>query len=171
MRGLIGGVATISLIKRAVMKHPSALELAQLLQAFPKLTCSAFDFTSPCETQYNCIAWAAGDDKQWWEPAPNRFWPAGAPFNFTIAAYLSAFATCGYSTCSNGNLEDSVEKVALFAKNGLPTHASRQLPNGEWTSKLGKAWDITHSTYSLEGPAYGTVVAFLCRPRKAVSSQ
>ena len=40
------------------------------------------------------------------------------------------------------------EKVAIFAKAGMSgievTHASRLLPNGCWTSKLGKAEDIEH---------------------------
>jgi hypothetical protein len=44
------------------------------------------------------------------------------------------------------------------------THASRQLPDGKWTSKLGSSFDICHSTpYTIQGRLYGMVSCILCR--------
>ncbi|MCG8587287.1 MAG: hypothetical protein MI757_21490 [Pirellulales bacterium] len=45
------------------------------------------------------------------------------------------------------------------------THAARQLPDGRWTSKLGKAEDIEHdSANDVAGGLYGEVVEFMKRP-------
>jgi hypothetical protein len=57
--------------------------------------------------------------------------------------------------------------VALYAKPaGTVTHAARQLASGEWTSKLGKDVDISHSLRSLEGLTYGKVAVLLRRKRR-----
>ena len=46
---------------------------------------------------------------------------------------------------------------------GSPTHFSRQLPNGNWTSKLGELIDVEHENLDcLEGTeGYGKVVLIL----------
>ena len=55
-------------------------------------------------------------------------------------------------------------------KEGVPSHAARQLPSGHWTSKLGKAEDIRHSTLEAVesdpnlGLGYGKVAVILKRP-------
>ena len=46
--------------------------------------------------------------------------------------------------------------VAIYQSGGLPTHAARQLSDGNWTSKLGPNIDITHSLSGLEGPEVRT---------------
>jgi hypothetical protein len=45
----------------------------------------------------------------------------------------------------------------------MPTHAARQLPNGRWSSKLGKLEDIEHALDDICGSAYGSVVPVLKR--------
>jgi hypothetical protein len=90
----------------------------------------------------------------------------------TVAAFLKAFESVGYVRCKNGKLEKGFEKIALFAKkatSGLePTHAARQLPDGKWTSKLGKLEDIEHNKPShVSGPAYGDAVHYMKRRTKA----
>jgi len=82
----------------------------------------------------------------WWWPAPGRYWPAAAPREETLAAFLAAFATLGYAPCASADPEPGVVKIALYAVAGTPTHAARQLPDGRWTSKLGPSIDITHTT-------------------------
>jgi hypothetical protein len=63
------------------------------------------------------------------------------------------------------SLEPGFEKVALFADStGKPANASRQLPSGAWTSKLGNAEDIEHELHALEGEIYGVVALLLKRP-------
>ena len=64
-------------------------------------------------------------------------------------------------TASHGLLR-RVYGIALYAKDGLCTHAARRLPNGLWTSKLGYYHDIQHSTpQSLEGYIYGKVYCYM----------
>jgi hypothetical protein len=121
------------------------------------------------DDKYNCIAWAAGDTKNWWWPdevsePESGHWPSGVPRLETLEVFRAAFATLGYLVCDHDQLEAGFEKVALFALAGVPKHAARQLPNGRWTSKLGPMEDIEHSLHDLEGNAYGAVVLVMKRP-------
>lgn len=134
---------------------------------FHGLSESAFQVTSPATRDYNCIAWAANDTSRWWWPDPDNdavYWPPGVAMEETVDAFVAAFATTGYVACSNEDVEPGFEKVALFAKGGLPKHAARQLPNGRWTSKLGPREDIEHDLHAVSGGLYGAVVLFLKRP-------
>ena len=146
------------------------LTMSPLEQLFSGLRDSPYRVTSPRNHQYNCIAWAAGDDANWWWPknAPDdapRFWPTGVPREETIAAFVAAFATLEFVACDNEDLESGFEKVALFVDDkSVPTHASRQLANGLWTSKLGGWEDIEHELHALTGEIYGTVALVLKRP-------
>lgn len=142
-----------------------------LKDAFPHLDDSGFTETSPATPEYNCIGWAAGSVDEWWWPDPLGvyYWPDGVLRAETLEAYYQAFESLGYIRCADGQLEAAVEKVALYVLNGKPTHGARQLPDGNWTSKLGKWIDITHTLDGLEGPAYGQVAGFLKRPLMIIS--
>lgn len=142
--------------------------LTDLAARFPKLQSSGYRRTSPPTIDYNCIAWAAGESHQWWEPDPYNimYWPDSAPRKTTMKAYIAAFETRGYSRCKDGNLESGFEKIALYAKGGVPQHAARQLDDGTWTSKLGPQDDITHSSLeSIEGDEYGSPAVFMHREK------
>lgn len=136
----------------------------------PGLTNTNHAITSPVKNRYNCIAWAAGDDRRWWWPTFQSYWPPNTPRDVTLDAFVRAFETLGYSECPHPFLEPQFEKVAIYVQmNALgtlePTHAARQLPNGKWTSKLGKAEDITHDNLGdVDGPAYGYAAKFMKRP-------
>ncbi len=82
----------------------------------------------------------------------------------TMAAFRDAFASLGYVVCDHDELELGTEKIALFALDGVPKHAARQLPSGRWTSKLGPSEDIKHSLHDLTGAVYGSVVLIMKRP-------
>jgi len=64
------------------------------------------------------------------------------------------------------DLEEGFERIAIFAILAQPTHAARQLENGRWTSKLGRAVDIEHELDALEGTDYGKVTQILKRRRE-----
>jgi hypothetical protein len=137
---------------------------------FPALSASGFSQTSPRDRRYNCIAWAVGqkESRSFWWPGPplDGKWPAGVPRNDSIAAFQMAFTPEGYHPCSDGSLETGYDKIALYALDGHVKHAARQLSTGEWTSKLGRDADITHSLDALNSfgtYGYGTVVAFMKR--------
>lgn len=113
--------------------------------------------TSPATEDYNCIAWACGDNTKWWWPNEAVYWPQGIRCEETVDSFDELFLSGGAFHINSENVEAGIVKIALFALNGVPKHAARQLPNGMWTSKLGKAIDVAHSLRELEGDQYGIV--------------
>jgi len=141
----------------------------RLERTFPRLVQDGYAVTSPRTPRYNCVAWAAGDDSQWWEPSGDNehFLPSHLAREYTFQYYLEAFRALGYESCADGQLEPGHEKIAIHADahNNL-THEARQLATGQWTSKLGQWEDIQHNTLAaLEGGghAYGTATRFMKR--------
>ncbi len=133
---------------------------------FPKLRETGYEITSPETREYNCIAWAADDTANWWwppQPGGVSYWPTQVSAACTVGAFSEAFATLGYKECADGRAETGFEKIALYAKGDKPTHAARQLPDGRWTSKLGKLEDVEHTLEGLSECGYGQVVLFLKR--------
>ncbi len=134
---------------------------------FPGLA-DGFEETSPEDPTYNCIAHAAGDHEAWWQPGggPYVYWPSRIPRNYSPEALVAAFKTLGYATCTSEDLEDGVEKVAIFVNQAQEfAHAARQLADGSWTSKIGRQEDIKHRLRQLEGAEFGTVAVFMARRR------
>ena len=127
--------------------------------------------TSPPSPEYNCIAWAAGEDDRWWWPVGGYYWPVGAATTETIDAFVEAYATLGFALCEGTELEPFWEKIALYVDSrGTPTHAARQLEDGQWASKLGSDVDVEHETpdevTTLPGcQIYGRTEVFMRRPR------
>jgi hypothetical protein len=132
------------------------------------LVAAGFSETSPATREYNCIAWAAGRQDDWWWPDPGltSFWPEHAPRAETIEAFYATFALLGYEHCDHGQREPGFEKVAFYVRDGEPKHAARQLTDGSWTSKLGRDIDVAHTLSGLEGPAYGQVTGYMKRSRQ-----
>jgi hypothetical protein len=140
-----------------------------LIEHFPNLQNTHCVVTSPQDTDYNCIAWAAKENDCWWWPdsMSNYFWPNDVPREETLKAFIQAFSLLGFSTCKNGDYEIGFEKVAIFLDSGKkPTHMARQLDSGKWTSKLGRLEDIEHDIAGVECDAYGKVAQYLKRPRR-----
>lgn len=141
-----------------------------LNNSFPNLSSSPFEITSEFSLEYNCVAWAAGDDSRWWWPTGGDHWPIDET-RTSVDSFVRAFDTIGYESADDGSLEAGYEKVALYALGGSVTHAARQLLNGRWTSKLGSDVDIEHELRGIEGEVYGTVKQFLKRPSAATSPE
>jgi hypothetical protein len=135
---------------------------------FPDIADWGYDVTSPITHDYNCIAWAAGDDTRWRWPSLDEgpaYWPAEAPRAVTTEAFAAAYRTLGYVACDDEEHELGFEKIAIFAQpSGEPTHAARQLDATGWTSKVGVLQDIRHPLRALEGSDYGQVALFMKRP-------
>ncbi|MCI0701929.1 MAG: hypothetical protein L0241_12680 [Planctomycetia bacterium] len=63
--------------------------------------------------------------------------------------------------CETGEVETGGEKIALYALASVPTHAARQLPDGKWTSKLGRGPLVRHNTtHGVEGQSTAKSCAF-----------
>lgn len=141
-----------------------------LLAIFPNLLNHPFEVTSEPNARYNCMAWVVGDDRYWWEPygliipvaIPPMYWP-NDDAEFSVANYGSVLAERGYEPCADGSLEEGIEKVVLYTKQGQVAHIARQVGAEKWTSKLGKAEDIEHTLEGLAGERYGEPTHFFKR--------
>ena len=140
----------------------------QARQHWPSLTPDSFVETSPVDSFYNCVAHAADDNNTWWWPSSGRryYWPPDVQRTANLASFEAAYVTRGYEKCDTPDLEEGVEKIAVYALDGVPKHVARQLASGRWTSKLGELKDIDHATLEvLAGNFYGHAVLFMRRPR------
>lgn len=141
---------------------------SRILASFPRLSEHGFTVTSPPDTRYNCIAWAAGDSTHWWQPGVSGqpvgayYWPT-LNVQSTPETFERAFAALGYTRCETGDHEPGFEKVAIYVDaGGLATHASRQLKDGTWVSKLGRSEDICHvAAEGVCGGHYGEIAFFM----------
>jgi len=144
---------------------------ANLLQLFPALDAQNHQIESPLNGRYNCVSWAMEDTARFWWPSPmgGAFWPHGIARVPTLGSFMQAFAQMGYQPCQTADLEPDYKKIALYADaSGVPTHVARQLPSGEWTSKIGRDEDIRHATLGvLEGGGYGHVARIFRRSTAA----
>ncbi len=137
-----------------------------LKKQFPNLHDIATKTTSGPSAAYNCIAWAFKDSRRVWWPDPRRaYWPLRTqPTHTTMESFDALFASLGWQETSNRSTESGYEKIALYALRGVPTHASRLLDTGMWTSKLGQYIDISHDITELEGPEYGQISKIYRKP-------
>ena len=71
----------------------------------------------------------------------------------------------------NKDFEEGFEKIAIYTTpNGKTTHASKQVSNEIWKSKLGAHYDIEHDFDGLNGwiseQSYGRVACVMKRKIK-----
>ncbi len=149
----------------------------ELLQRYPRLRDTYCEITSPEDSLYNCVAWAAEADKtRVWIADPGivddpefkqyGYWPPSVPRDDTLQGWIRMFASLGFRRCHNPDLEPGFEKVAIYGSAGSPMHAARQTPAGRWASKLGRGHDIEHDLEGLTGSKYGDVLVVLRRKGK-----
>jgi len=142
---------------------------------FPNLHSGNHEEKSPADKRYNCIAWAAGRNDTWWDPAVpedsddpevDHYWPANAPRDYKLTSLVVVYESVGFVICADGSLEDGVEKIAIYADGPEYMHAARQLEDGRWTSKMGLGVDIEHDApEDVVCPRYGNVAIFMKRNR------
>jgi len=140
--------------------------------SFPNLRNEGFTVIDPPSDRYNCIAYAAGDTSQWWDHTPRRYWPSWAMRSAQIESLQEVFAGLGFGECHDGSLEAGYEKVALYEDDGEYQHASIQMPNGAWRSKMGPGPVIEHrSPGSLSGGPYGNATIHMRRAANATPNR
>lgn len=139
----------------------------RILQLFPGLDPARLRITSPETSQYNCIAYAAGDTTRFWWPDAGRFfyWPRGVVRSESFPAFQAAYESVGFTLTNDYNLMPGVEKIAIFHKGLLPIHAAKQNSDGLWSSKLGHSFDIQHDLEGMQGEEYGKVAFYMERLR------
>ena len=131
------------------------LNLKKLETLFPKLRPGNYKVTSQQTPQYNCHAWAAGDQDRWWDPDPQNIchWPPGVIREYTLEAFKRAYQTLEYKECESGDFESGFDKIAIYTKDEKPT------------SKLGEYLDISHEIDGVSGNEYGEIRVFMKRAK------
>ncbi|MGH6871898.1 MAG: DUF7689 domain-containing protein [Rhizomicrobium sp.] len=157
------------------------VSLQDLMRDFSYLFEVGFVITSYPDKNYNCIAWAADITDKWFDSSKEGKWPndfKGPEFTDLIDAYEDL----GFKKCNDGSYVEGLQKIAIYAKQGLNTfgfktvfwtHAAKQLDADTWSSKIGKSFDIQHKTaHDLEvgkgnnSDVYGKVYVFMSRELK-----
>lgn len=138
---------------------------------WPNLLRTTYTVIDKASMRYNCFAWSINRTDFWFAPDPqmNRvgkvFWPPEVPREYTLDAFIQAYATFGFVLCDNTEVELGFEKVVLYGNNSIPEHAARQLPNGRWSSKIGEYEVIEHDLYAFDGGKYfSKIIIILKRP-------
>lgn len=99
------------------------------------------------------------------------YWPDYAPQEDTLYSWTIVFEHHGYRICDGAELEEGIEKVAIYVNTAdvRPAHVARQKACGKWTSKIGKGEDIEHDNLEgLEGDFFGKVMRVMGRPRQGL---
>jgi hypothetical protein len=142
---------------------------SELEADFPGLIDSMYEPKSQKDPNYNCVSFALGDLKTFWEDVringrrvPGYYWLDGVPDN-TMPGWLKVFSTFGYHETDNAELEADFERIAIYGSPKIPQHVARQRASGVWVSKLGEGKDIEHTLTGLQGKLYGTVIKIMKR--------
>jgi hypothetical protein len=143
----------------------------EIQRSWPQLKPANHKVTSRATRRYNCIAFALGDERTWWE-ADEGFgggihWPDGVPD--TLDGWVQIFTREQFEPTADRNVEAGVEKIAIYVslRDMSPEHVA--VSDGRsWKSKLGRYQDIEHRSLDLpEGEnacEYGIVAKILRRP-------
>ncbi len=149
----------------------SHLQTSAERSSFPRLG-DEFEVLAPASPSYNCIAWALGFNDRW-------IWPKSNGEAVTISDFDALFNYYGYKRLPRINLDPvaGYDKLVLYARRTEfgdlePTHCARQLPDGSWSSKLGKLPLIRHlHPDDINGETYGEVSAVYVREKPTKSSK
>lgn len=138
---------------------------AQIEERFPNLSKSNYRILAPVNSEYNSIAFAAGDSSRWWSPK-REYWPEGQPKSMSLNTIINLYTSLGFQLCGTADFEPGIEKIAIFqGQDGEVTHVSKQMESGKWQSKMGARELIEHDTLdALAGGLYGDVTQILCKP-------
>ena len=114
----------------------------------------------------NCLGFALGDAKNWWEPpsGSGRYWPPGFPDDCKVETVEAIIRLHGFTVEIRIDAQPATDAIAIYAEGSEWTHFAC-FREGEWKSKLGQGNDVEGILLNhLEVADYGRVVKILCRP-------
>jgi hypothetical protein len=143
------------------------------LSALPNSLVEPLHITSLETGQYNCISWALGitDFPIWPIDEKPYNWPSNLPLIESMENFITFFKMHGFEYCENEKPKKDFELIAIFEKDGLPTHTCRLLKNGYWTSKIGILEDVQHNLFAISGGIYGEPSVFMKKKITVASAQ
>lgn len=125
--------------------------------------------TSDETIEYNCISFVLDDYENiyssWGEEG---LWIDGLERTHTPGNYAEFFRIKGgFEICLNSDLEESIEKIAIFGEENEFLHVAIQIQDGKWKSKMGEFEDIQHNTLkAVSGKRCGFPLIYMARTRK-----
>ena len=141
------------------------MPMQDIMRTFPSLNESNSEEKSEYDFNYNCLAFALGDNSNWWEPLEQFgfYWPPGFAHDVSIETVTAIIKLHGFVVGLQPNITPLADSIAIYAKGDEWTHFAK-FTNGKWASKIGEDNDIIHSSLELlEGDLYGKVVTILSR--------
>ncbi len=133
---------------------------------FPALIGKSYELSDE-DFNYNCLAYAVGDLRNWWEPPKQagRYWSAGFPEDTTVRTVVSIMELFGFTVELDPLSIPETEAIAIYADGNEWTHFAK-FSDGCWSSKLGEGHDVKKVDIGdLEGQLYGKVASVLARPK------
>ena len=74
------------------------------------------------------------------------YWPDDAPRTLTRDAFLRAYSTLGFRLCFDGNLEDCIEKIAIYGKGPAGGRTARLIRLCNYATENGLVNSATTKT-------------------------
>jgi hypothetical protein len=141
----------------------------QIKENFPDLVEGiSFEFTSPVDLNYNCLAWALSYDNRYLDRGNGCYWPWEDASEETADGWARVCEHHQFTMLPDKDVSftPGVEKIAILRNSAGELHAARQNSEGKWKSKLG-AWgpDIDHTDLKGLEEVYGQVVVVLQKSR------
>lgn len=132
---------------------------------FPNIVGKHFKIVSKDDRDFNCVSFTL-DIEDGWMWTNTEIWPyQHVPRNLRIESFKLLYEYYGYKICENDSYEEGYSKIAFYAKDNYPEHASKQFEN-VWRSRCGKyiiehelEWLCGNSKYS-----YGNI-AFIMKKK------
>lgn len=122
---------------------------------------------SPEDFNVNCLAFAVGDNTQWWEPPSGHgtYWPQGFREDLSVQTVEEILKLHGFTVESDRAETPDTDAIAIYGERGEWTHFAK-FANGKWSSKLGELDDVEDIMLDdLEVPDYGKCLKILKRPK------
>ncbi|MBM3240488.1 RHS repeat-associated core domain-containing protein [Candidatus Poribacteria bacterium] len=140
-------------------RDPTNAEREDAERKYPNLKWGEWSITGERTREYNCIAWSCGILDRWvWDEVDQQTEGGNGNRTVEVEDFDGFYKKKGYQESKNCDPECKKRKIALFVKNGNPTHAARETADsGWWESKRGSNVRIMHRLSQLEGRVYGNV--------------
>jgi hypothetical protein len=107
---------------------------------------------------FNCISHTLGiNTTPSWPTDNDYYWPTKR--ELTKESFDNFYDHHGFEKLSllDISYDKRYNKVALYTKDGIPTHASIQIDDIWWESKIGGLGIIKHDLFEIEDDVYGEI--------------
>jgi len=132
---------------------------------FPLLVGKQYDLSAE-NFNFNCLAFALGDESNWWEPpkGAGQYWPPGFPDDLTIPTVEAIIRCHGFTVEIGVDEIPEADAIAIYSVGDEWSHFAK-FANDGWRCKLGIGHDVIgFDLHDLETAMYGKVVKILRRP-------